>query len=114
MKRLIEFPLKDGGSILVEVDDIGGPGPGGVTRSIRPNQVLEKAQVTFEEALNNIRPAAESIITRLRGLSDPPTEIQVKFGLKLSAEAGAFIASVGADVNYEVTLTWQRKEQKEG
>ena len=72
----------------------------------------EKAQETFEAALDKIRPAAQTIIQKLRALHDPPDQIQVEFGLKLNAQAGAFIAAASTEANYKVTLTWKREEKK--
>ncbi|MGH2593214.1 MAG: hypothetical protein ACRDGG_06845 [Anaerolineae bacterium] len=51
MKRLIEFPLQAGGSVIVEVDE---PAPEGVVRTGRPGEVAEKAKATFEEAFDKI------------------------------------------------------------
>jgi len=107
MKRLIEFPLQDGGAIVVEVDE---PAPkGGVVRAARPGEIAARAGQTFEDTLEKIKPAAQAIIAKLRGLSDPPDEIGVEFGVKLSAEAGAFVASASAEANYKVTLKWTKK-----
>ena len=108
MKRLIEFPLQDGGTMLIEVDE--PESPGGVTRAARPSDVPEKAKETFEDALDKIKPAAQSIITKLRDLSDAPDEIAVEFGIKLNAAAGAFIASAGVEANYTVSLKWIKKK----
>jgi len=104
MKRLIEFPLQNGSSMIVEVD--APEPPGGIVRAARPGEVTDKAKETFEEALDKIKPAAQSIINKLRELHDAPDEIGVAFGIKLSAEAGAFIASAGVEANYAVTLKW--------
>ncbi len=107
MKRLIEFPLQDGGSLIVEVDE---PVPeGGVVKVARPGEVAAKARETLEEALDKIKPAAEAIISKLRGLHDAPDEIGVEFGIKLSAEAGAFVASAGVEANYKITVKWTKK-----
>ena len=112
MKRLIEFPLEEGGSIVVEVDE---PVPeGGVVRAARPGEIAAKAGQTFEAALERIKPLAGTIIAKLRGLHDPPDEAVVEFGLKMSGQAGSVVvASVGAEAHYKVTLTW-RREKKEG
>lgn len=110
MKHLIEFPLENGNSILVEVDE---PAPeGGVVRAARPGEIAVKAGQTFESALERVKSAAVAIIAKLRGLADPPDEVEVEFGIKLSADAGAFVASTGAEANYTVTLTWKRPEEK--
>lgn len=107
MKHLIEFPLEDGTTILVEVDE---PEPeGGLVRAARPGEVVARAQQSFEQSLDKVRPAAAAIIKKLRGLSDPPDEIEVEFGLKLSAEAGAIIAAAGIEANYTVTLKWKKQ-----
>jgi hypothetical protein len=107
VKRLIEFPLEDGTSMAVEVDE---PGTEGMVRAARPGEITEKATQTFEAALERLKPAAAAIISQLRGVSDPPEQIGVEFGVKLSAGAGAVIASAGAEANYKVTLTWRREE----
>lgn len=107
MKRYVEFPLEDGSTILVETEEIESAG--GVVRAARPSEVIAQASQTFEQALDKVRPAATAIIKKLRDLSDPPDEMAVEFGIKLSADAGAFIASAGVDANYKVTLKWVRK-----
>ena len=106
MKRLIEFRLKDGSAIMVEVDE--PKSEGGTVRGLHAGTVTDKAKETFETALEKIKPAAAAIITKLRDLSEAPDEIGVEFGIKLSAEAGAFVASTGAEANFKVTLIWKR------
>jgi hypothetical protein len=112
MKRLVEFPLQEGGTLLVEVDEPEGYAEtttrGGVVKAARPGEISDKARDTFEDALDKIRPAAQAIIDKLRELHDAPDEIGVEFGIKLSAEAGAFIASAGVEANYTVTLKWTK------
>ena len=95
MKRLVEFPLDEGGSVLVEVDE---PPPGPVMRGLGKDQstVVEKADKTFEDATAAVTPAARSLIARLRSIDDPPDEVGIEFGVQLSAQTGAFIASVAA------------------
>jgi len=107
MKRLVEFPLEDGSSMLVEVDE---PEPeGGVVRAARPGEIVARSQQTFEQALEKVKPAAGLVIQKLRSLSDPPDEIDVEFGLKLSAEAGAaLLAAAGVEANYRITLRWKK------
>ena len=111
MKRLVEFLMEDGSTILVEVDE---PGIGGGTlRSGRPTEMIERARVTYEEALGKIQPAAVSIITRLRHMPEPPSEIALELGISLSAEAGAFIASATTQAHLILTLTWVASPQTE-
>jgi hypothetical protein len=105
MKRLIEYQLTDDSTIWVEVDE---PERSGVKPVSRSGEVVEKAKQTFSAALDNVKPIAETIIDKLRNLSDSPDEVEVKFGLKMNAEAGAIIAAAGVEANYEITLKWKK------
>lgn len=105
MKRIVEFPLLEGGSVLVEVD---------VPTSNRislTDEIAQKAQKNFEEALDNIGPIASTITKKLQSLSQPAEEIEVKFGIKMTAGLGAIIASGSAEVNYEITLKWKKESE---
>lgn len=115
MKRLIEFPLEDGDSILVEVDvdETEETGLVPASRGERTGaDVPAKATMTFETAMEKVKPAAAAIVKKLRDLSDPPDEMEVEFGLKLSAEAGAVVAAAGIEANYTVTLKWKREAKE--
>ena len=107
MKRLVEFSLDQGGSVLVEVDELP---PGPVMRGIGRDQstLVEKADKTFEDAVAAVTPAARSLIARLRSIDDPPDEVGIEFGVQLSAQSGAFVASVAAEANFKVSMTWRR------
>ena len=56
---------------------------------------------------------ASGLVGNLRAIGDaagnPPDEVQVEFGLILSAEAGAILAAASATANYKVTMTWKRQ-----
>jgi hypothetical protein len=104
MLQLVEFPMQDGGTVLIQVQD-AAVGP--VMRGLGDQAVVERSQRTFEEAVSRVQPAAQALLSRLRGLADVPEEIGVEFGLELSAEAGAFIAAASSTANFKVTLTWR-------
>jgi predicted RNase H-like HicB family nuclease len=102
MKHLVEFPLEEGGSIVVEVDE---PETSGTARAAR-GDALAKARETLEDALDKVLPAAKSVIEKLRSLDDKPNEIEVTFGIKLNTSLGAVIASATAEANFDITLRW--------
>jgi hypothetical protein len=102
MKRLVEFPLEEGGSIVVQIDE---PETGGTVRAGREG-TIEKARETLEQALNKVLPAATSVVEKLRSMASRPDEIEVTFGVNLSTMAGAFIASATAEANFGVTVHW--------
>jgi Trypsin-co-occurring domain 1 len=94
MKRLVDFPLDKGGTVVVETDE---PPRGPVTRGLGKERstLAEKADKMFEEANAAVTPAARSLIARLRSIDDAPNEAGVEFGVQLSAQTGAFIALRG-------------------
>lgn len=73
MKRLVEFPLEEGGSIVVEIDE---PETGGTVRAGREDKI-ERARETFEEALNKVLPATKKVVGKLRNMESRPDEIEV-------------------------------------
>ncbi|MEI6444980.1 MAG: CU044_2847 family protein [Nostocales cyanobacterium ELA583] len=105
MKRIVEFPLESGDFILVEVDE---PELTDDRIGLR-DEIIQKAQKTFESALEQVKPIANVIMTKVNSLNQPADEVEVKFGIKMSAELGAVIASGNGEVNYEVTLKWKRE-----
>lgn len=103
MKRIIEFPLEDGSSVLIEVDESTED-----DRISLGDRVVQTAQQTLESALERIKPVASAIMTKVQSLNEPADEVEVKFGIKMSAELGAVIAAGNAEVNYEITLKWNQ------
>lgn len=106
MKSIIEYKLQDGTSVFTEVDLPDS----GVGRVSRGDGVIE-ASMSFEAALDQITPAAESVIAKLRALSARPDAIELAFGIKLSGKLGAIIASGEAEANFQVTLSWNKDEK---
>ncbi|CAN7164140.1 CU044_2847 family protein [Terrabacter sp. LjRoot27] len=106
MGQLVEFAAADGEVVLVEVSSDLTRRP--VTRGLGGGvDVVERANVSFEEAVGRVQPAVEGVVARLRALPEAPDEVHVEFGLNLHAEAGAFIASASTTANFTVALTWR-------
>jgi NTP-dependent ternary system trypsin peptidase co-occuring protein len=108
VKRLVEFPLEQGGSVLIEIDE---PPAGPVTRGLGKDHpaLVEQAGKTFEDATAAITPAARSLMARIRAIDDPPDEVGIQFGVQLSAQTGAFIASIAGQANFTVSMIWRRR-----
>ena len=111
-RRLVEFPLEDGGSVLVQVEDgaaAGGYGGGDVTRGWggREERVVAQAQQSFEQAVGRVQPAVQALVRRLRSVAESPEETKVDFGIELSAEVGAFVTGASATGNFTVSMTWR-------
>jgi hypothetical protein len=113
MKRLVEFPLDQGRSVLVEVDE---PSAGPVLRGLGRDRadLVAQADKTFDDATAAVTPATRSLINRLRSIEDAPDEVGIEYGVQLSAQTGAFIASVAAEANFTVSMTWRRHGTADG
>ncbi len=107
MKRMVDVPLEGGGSMLIEVE-LDEDEQDGMVPAARAGDMAAKATQTLQEALEQIKPGAEAVVTKLREMSTRPDEMEVTFGLKLSAGAGAFIASASTEANFTVRLAWNR------
>jgi hypothetical protein len=113
MKRVIEIPLADGGTTLIEVNDTAPAPASPVRRGIREeltNAVTETATQTFEAALARIKPAADAVVTQLKSLAHVPDNVEVEFGIKFGAKGNAYLAAADAEANFKVTLKWQREK----
>jgi hypothetical protein len=106
MGELLRFELDSGGAVLVEVAD----DEPGIEQAARVDDLVVKARVSLENALDQVRAVANAAVARLRDLAEQPQQIQVEFGIRLNAEAGAVIARTQAEGHLQVTLTWTRPD----
>ncbi|POX52435.1 CU044_2847 family protein [Streptomyces sp. Ru72] len=104
MSELVRFPLQDGGEVLVEARE-NEPGLVGASRA---DGVVATGVTTFDRALDGVRGAADAALRSFRGLAQRPDEVQIQFGVRLTAEAGAVIAKTGMEGQLQVTITWSR------
>ena len=120
MAHYVKYQTADGGVLLVEVE---GEAPatapqGGVVKASRVGDAVQdtvqEVQIKIEDAVDVVQRGAQTIIDKVKGLSDPPDEIEVTFGLKAAGELGNFaIAKASAEANYTVKMTWQREQKGE-
>lgn len=101
MSDLVRFDLDDEATgVVIEVEQE----PGGISRVGRGQDGVAEAGRRLTEALGAVRDAARESITVLRALG--PDSIELEFGVKFTAEAGAVIAKTAAEGNFTVTLSW--------
>lgn len=95
----------DEGPVVVEVDS-RDPGFRSVSR--RGDGEVHEVEGRFESALHNVRGAAMSALRTFRDRALDPDAIELEFGVKLSAAAGAVIAKTATEGHLTVKLTWSR------
>jgi hypothetical protein len=106
MTQLVEFDLREGGTVLVEVD--GAPRP--VTRGGGTGELATRAGESLEQVLGRVGPAVHGVVSELRSTADWPEQVEVEFAVKLSADANVIIARSGGEANFRVALRWSRRE----
>jgi hypothetical protein len=95
--RVRELTLEGGEKVLIEAHDVGG--------EVERVGIGDKAAKTFEVAWDAVTPVVKALARKL--VAAAPAEAQVKFGVKVSTELDAIIASTRGEANFEVTLTWK-------
>jgi hypothetical protein len=111
MRQYVAFSLQDGTEVIVaEVAKL--PDETGTEPAALPDQVVKKAKDTFEAAPASAKPIARAVIATMTDIVEGVTEVQVKFGLKLNAEAGVILTSGGVEANFTVAVKWERDKAK--
>jgi len=115
MTKYIQFDIEDeaSGEILVEVDEeeILSSEEGLIKVGIKDvlNNTVAIAQNNFSTAVKNaIHYNVQVLMNAIHSLPEPPTEIEVNFGLKVTGEAGnVAVGKMGGEVNYAIKLSWK-------
>lgn len=106
MPELARFTLHGQRSVVFEIDDNGdGIRQAGLARK---GKVLDTQQA-FETRLSDIRAAASAALSILKE-DLRPDEVTLRFGIKMTAEAGAVVARTAVEGNMEVEMSWHRDE----
>ncbi|MFI7640609.1 CU044_2847 family protein [Nonomuraea sp. NPDC049400] len=105
MSELLRWELEEG-SVVVEVadEDAGGF----QSASVSPDGIVYEVKDRFEDALQNVRTAAASALRTFRDKALNPDEVEIEFGVKFNAAAGAIIAKTAGEAHLKVKLTWSR------
>lgn len=109
MAELMRWELPDGDEVLVEIAQ-DAPEISPVSRA---GDLIESAGASLGSALGHVRNAATVVLGQFRGMAERPDEVQVEFGVRLTAEAGAVIAKTSVDGHLNVTLKWRNDNEKE-
>lgn len=116
MAHYIQFETgdEDGSIILVEVEeeDIETASGGTVKAGLKNvfKGTIAIAAKPFETAIcAAIRYNVTGLISAVRGLPDPPTEVEITFGLKATGEASNIaVGKAGTEANYNIKLVWKQ------
>ncbi|MDA3647774.1 hypothetical protein LZ318_37080 [Saccharopolyspora indica] len=97
---LVKMPLEDGGELLIEsVEERGSIPVGAGGRVVQASETVQKA-------MGSIRSAAEAVLGELRAMEQPPSKVNVQFGIKVTGEANLAVAKSAGEANFNVTIEW--------
>lgn len=115
-RGLVEYRLdgEPGETVFVEVDDPVVEGSGEERAAFLSWKKPAVAQESLDNALERSMPAARAWAGKLRSLVDAPDELTIEFGIKLTASAGAVLASAAVEANYTVTMMWKGPTERRG
>ncbi len=97
------FVIDEDAPVLVDFT----PGPGIREVAFSADDAAKKAAQALDGAMNTIYHMARRVSAATQALAAPPSEVEVAFGIKLDAEAGALIAKAGVEASISVKLTWR-------
>ena len=80
--------------------------------SITPENVVQKSAEAVDKAMGMVKKMAHKGIVTLDNLARKPTQIEMEFGIKFTAETGAIIAKTAAEASLMVKLTWERNNDE--
>jgi hypothetical protein len=111
MVSYVKFELKDGTIVYIESTETPKGASGLIPAGRAAEHAAEATAVSFESAVDAVRKMAVALSQNLQaGFVQPPEELSVSFGLKVSGELGALVVSRGGmEANYNVSLRWRRK-----
>lgn len=76
--------------------------------------IAKKSGQAFDHAMSTIETVAERTKQTIRSIniSDQPDTVELTFGLKLTSDANALIASAGVEAQIVVKLVWNNKDKQ--
>jgi hypothetical protein len=101
VRQLVEFDVEDGASVLVEMDEEDP----GFERVGRSDRAAAKAAEALGTAIDAVLPAARLMVEKAQTISPHTSEVEVEFGVRLTATAGAAaIAAASGEGHFQVRV----------
>ncbi|MFD6286316.1 CU044_2847 family protein [Streptomyces sp. NPDC060205] len=100
MDSLVAVPLEGGGVVLFEA----GPEADGPVKAGRAGDVVRELPRTLQECLEPVTRTARAVLDAVRQAG--PDEVEVGFGVNLSAQAGAVVVRGESGVHLTVRVLW--------
>jgi hypothetical protein len=106
-----QITIDDNTEVLVALYQ--GRGVQDVAR-VDPKELAKKSAEALNNAMVAIYGMAKRTVSTIRSIPavEQPDTIELTFGLKLTTEANAFLASAGSETQITVKLSWDNSKNK--
>jgi hypothetical protein len=113
-RQLLRWEI-NGAPVVMESDDDDDVA-GWTSASALGDRIVHDVRVRFEDALANVRDAAQVALRTFRETEDgsAPDEVELEFGVKFGTEAGAMIAKTALEGQFTVRLKWAAPDAARG
>jgi hypothetical protein len=106
MARLVEVPIKEGGFLLVEVEEPEY----GVVCAANQGEIVRACE-TLESTLEMIKPTASAILKKMQDMPSAPEQISLQFGFGLKFDSSGILrmfVSAESNASFQVSFTWKK------
>lgn len=93
--NIILFEMSSGGTLR-------GP-------SFKPTELATKSAQALSQAMGTIHALANRTTETIERLPQKPAEVELEFGIKIDAEAGAIVSRVGGEGNLRIKMVWRHE-----
>jgi len=117
---VVQFDSGDNETILVEIfspGNIDDAGEGAsLARSGTARGALDSAsaieRLAINDITNGIKPLLQGISAAVREVDIRPDELELSFGIKLTASAGVVLTKLGSEATINLKMKWTTKKSK--
>jgi Trypsin-co-occurring domain 1 len=100
----------DGEFVVVELDDAVVSDDQVVLAAREPGKTLVQLPETLQASFERTLGVVGEMLLKVRSMPNAPDQAEIEFGLKIGGEAGFIFARGNSEVNFSVTLSWQKPE----
>ena len=95
--------------LLIDVDEPQKDDPYKDSRDFPIDKVKDSIRDVFDDGIAMARACAYKVVVGMNKLDESyrPEEFELKLGISLDSDVGAFVAKAGASAQLEVTMKWK-------
>jgi len=95
--------------------DFGEDPTGAISKGVlsTADDLAEKSAQAMDKAMETVQAMAHRVVEAAKGVAEPPSKVEITFGIKFDAAVGAMVAKAGAEASINVTLTWTKEQKPE-